>query len=163
MIGTAGRKREGGAIMRLIAMFVCAATLIACTTQPPNPDEAQAMQSALKPSSPEAAQKAVKAYFDKTLIDPTAPLYRFPRPPVLGAVGGKGLPGLSVNPRRVGWFMCGEINSKNRMGGYTGFQQFFVHFSPTAPDTVDFGQAEPNDSEMKLVSSWCEDAYKQPS
>jgi hypothetical protein len=61
--------------------------------------------------------------------------------------------------------MCGEINSKNRMGGYTGFSRFFVHFSPTVPDRVDFGQiAETDDVLTKsLVSSWCDDAYKQAS
>jgi hypothetical protein len=147
-----------------VAIAICAVALAACTTQPPSPDETQAIQSALKPSSAAAAQAAVKAYFDKTLIDPTSPLYRFPLPPVLGAVGGRGLPGVSLNKRRAGWFMCGEINSKNRMGGYTGFGRFFVHFSPTVPDTVDFGQiVEGTDDVLgkALVSSWCDDAYKQ--
>jgi hypothetical protein len=59
--------------------------------------------------------------------------------------------------REFGWFMCGEVNGKNRMGGYVGFRPFFVYFSPTAPDTVQDGAIE--DSELKLVAGWCRGLY----
>jgi hypothetical protein len=87
------------------------------------------MRAAPKPSSEQAAERAVQAYFQTKLMDPTEPLYRFPLPPTLSAVG-------MLKTRQVGWMICGEINSKNRMGGYAGFERFFAYFSPRVPDTV---------------------------
>lgn len=34
------------------------------------------------------------------------------------------------NVSALGNEVCGEVNSKNRLGGYTGFQVFWVQFSP---------------------------------
>lgn len=36
------------------------------------------------------------------------------------------------NPRSVGIGVCGLVNARNRMGGYTGFKQFF-HATALAP------------------------------
>jgi hypothetical protein len=84
------------------------------------------MMNAPKPSSSETAQAAVKAYFAESLFDADAARYRFPLPPVQGSW-------IISNGRHFGWFLCGEINGKNRMGGYTGFQTFFAYFSPRIP------------------------------
>lgn len=93
------------------------------------------MQSAPQPSSEAAAEAAVKSYFEQILFDPGAAQYRFTKQPVNGWVGD-----VLGDLREFGWFMCGEVNGKNRMGGYVGYEPFFVHFSPTIPDKVDNGR-----------------------
>ena len=32
----------------------------------------------------------------------------------------------NVKPTADGLYLCGEVNSKNSMGGYTGFKKFYV-------------------------------------
>lgn len=138
--------------MRAIWAFL-ALCLAACASAPPDANETMALQSAIKPSSPQAAQAAVKKYFDKRLIDSESARWDFDRPPVQGATG-------MLRGRMVGWMMCGQLNSKNRMGGYTGFDQFFVYFSPTVPDTVQVGLIGDEDAMRILVRDHCGDAYR---
>jgi hypothetical protein len=54
--------------MRVFIVITVAATLSACASLPPDATEIHAMQRALKSSSTEAAQAAVKAYFAQSLI-----------------------------------------------------------------------------------------------
>ncbi len=139
--------------MRFAPLIVLVA-LSACAPPPPTSAELQTMQTAIQPSSPAAAQAAVKAYFAKTLIDPTAPLYQFPVAPVQGkATVGQ--------MREFGWFMCGTINSKNRMGGYGGNRPFFVHFAPAVADKVDDGTIGDTDDTQTVVDNWCKGLYAQ--
>jgi hypothetical protein len=56
--------------------------------------------------------------------------------------------------------MCGEINRKNRMGGYTGFDQFIAYFSTTKPDTVVNALIGQDELTSGMVSGFCSDAYK---
>lgn len=142
--------------MRRFRPLLLCLLVAGCASAAPNAAELAAMQAAPKPSSEQAAEQAVQAYFQTKLIDPTAPLYRFPLPPTLAAVG-------FARARQAGWMMCGEVNSKNRMGGYTGFDQFFVYFSPTAPDTVVDGMIGDDDLSRDRVSGYCRDAYKAPA
>lgn len=139
--------------MRVYA-WIIALSVAACASAPPDASETLSMQSAVKPSSPEAAQAAVKRYFDKRLIDSESARYDFDRPVIQGAVG-------AMRGRMVGWMMCGQINSKNRMGGYTGFDQFFVYFSPTERDAVQSGIIGDDDVSRMLVRDNCRDAYRQ--
>jgi hypothetical protein len=140
-------------IFAIALATLLAACASAAPDYEPNSAERAAMAAAPKPSSPEAAQAAVKAFFAQRLIDPTAPLYRFPLPPTLAVI--------SIGRSHfAGWLICGEINSKNRMGGYTGFDQFIAQFSPTTPDLVIDGLVGDDDIGRNLVSGQCREAYR---
>lgn len=48
---------------------------------------------------------------------------------------------VSVTPNpaeegRMRWALCGEMNAKNRYGGYVGFQRFIAYRMPGAPFEV---------------------------
>jgi hypothetical protein len=88
------------------------------TTQPSVTEIAQAGPG----PTPEAAQAAVKAAFAKSLIDPASVMYQFDRTPIYATAG-------ALDDKHTGWMMCGLINSKNRMGGYTGNENFWALFS----------------------------------
>jgi hypothetical protein len=54
--------------------------------------------------------------------------------------------------------MCGEINGKNRMGGYAGDKTFLAYFSPTVPHTVVEGSLADID-DYGIVDGWCNGLY----
>lgn len=64
----------------------------------------------------------MKAAFAKSLIDPASVMYQFDRTPIYATAG-------ALDDKHTGWMMCGLINSKNRMGGYTGNENFWALFS----------------------------------
>jgi hypothetical protein len=66
---------------------------------------------------PKNYQAIIKRDIAPTLVDPTSPLYTFDKPVKQGRSG---------NPPLFGWRVCGTINSKNRMGGYSGPAQYYV-------------------------------------
>jgi hypothetical protein len=138
--------------VRIIAACAVALLLGSCAPKPPTSAELQTMQTAPKPSSDVAAQAAVKGYFERTLFDPNAAQYRFPLPPVQGRA-------VVAQMREFGWFMCGDMNGKNRMGGYGGYKPFFVHFSPTIPDKVDDGTVADTDDVVPVLNDWCRGLY----
>lgn len=70
-------------------------------------------------------QQLIKDWFAERLIDPTSPLYTF-REPVKGYIGKSPLYGTEMT---FGWVVCGTVNAKNRMGGYTGREIFFTIFN----------------------------------
>ena len=76
------------------------------------------------PPPPPNHQELIKADFATTLIDPTAPIYRFD-PPKKGYTAGSRMHGTE---QAFGWTVCGTVNSKNRFGGYVGSVPFFVLF-----------------------------------
>jgi hypothetical protein len=66
---------------------------------------------------PSNYEEIAKASVSERLIDPYSAQFTF-RPPAKtwnGFGGGK-----------YGWAVCGTFNAKNRMGGYTGSDYFFV-------------------------------------
>ena len=69
------------------------------------------------------AEQAMRIYFEQTLIDPSSVQFRniqvFLDVPgsKLRTKGSKTTPLVDV--------VCGEMNSKNRMGGYVGFKSFY--------------------------------------
>lgn len=69
------------------------------------------------------AEQAMRAYFDGTLVDPSSAQFRNVKVYLnvpgskLRTAGSKTTPLVDV--------VCGEVNSKNRMGGYVGFRQFY--------------------------------------
>ena len=75
--------------------------ITACAPAPPTAAEVAMMQAAPKPSSQEAAEQAVKNYFEESLFDAEAARYQFPLPPTQGSF-------LTSEGREFGWFMCGK-------------------------------------------------------
>jgi hypothetical protein len=126
--------------------------LCACTPNPPTDAELQTMRTAVRPSSPEAAQAAVRAYFEKSLFDPAAAQYRFSMPPIMGRATVQEM-------RKFGWFMCGDVNGKNRMGGYGGYRPFFAHFAPSQPDKVDDATIADTSETLPVLNGWCRGLY----
>lgn len=140
----------------LIMLFYTAMALGGCATAPAPPTQAevQAMYGAVKPSNPEVAQRAVRRFFEPRLFDAPAALYKFPLPPVQGSrTFGK--------ERQFGWFICGELNGKNRMGGYTGYSPFLVFFSPTNPDMIEDSLLGDTDDYAAQVRAACKGLYGQ--
>ena len=135
-------------VVALLAITACAPT-----PSPPTTAEIVMMQAAPKPSSQEAAEQAVKDYFAGSLFDAEAARYQFPLPPTQGSF-------LTGEGREFGWFMCGRINGKNRMGGYTGYKTFFAYFSTTQADKVVDGTIADTD-EYGIVDGWCKGLYAQ--
>lgn len=142
-------------MQRIAAGVIAFAGLVSCQSGP-TPAEIQTMQSALKPSSQATAEVAVKAYFDGVLIDAPSARWKFPLPPTRGAF----VPRIG-SAREFGWFLCGEVNAKNRMGGYTGYYTFFAHFSPTRRDVVIDGTTDDGTSDLHIVPEWCKQIYAQ--
>jgi hypothetical protein len=126
--------------------------LAGCAPSAPTASEIQIMQSAPKPSNPEAAQAAVQKYFENALFDAPAARWKFPFPPIQGSVR------TTAGLREFGWFMCGELNGKSRMGGYDGWHTFIVYFLPTKQDVVIDGSIDRPDDVMASVH--CLGLYK---
>lgn len=106
----------------VVAAVVAAIGLSACAASGPTPQEIAAADYG--PPPPAEYQQIIKDRFAQTLIDPTSPLYTFDEPRrsyVLEAP-------MYGRPRMFGWRVCGTVNAKNRMGGYTGKDQFLALF-----------------------------------
>ncbi|WP_416203740.1 hypothetical protein [Xanthomonas euvesicatoria] len=53
------------------------------------------------------------------------------------------------------YFLCGEINAKNRMGGYAGWSRFVVAGTPSEiPDDPSSGMIEANQEETLFQAIW---------
>jgi len=70
-------------------------------------------------------RQAIRDKMELVLVDPRSAEYKFTNP-YKGYVTGP----LRWEPINYGWRVDALINSKNMMGGYTGFSQFqFVFFN----------------------------------
>lgn len=69
-----------------------------------------------------SAQATTEATIKSSLYDPSSAEFQWP----FAWTGGYWKPVLQG--KRVGWWTCGLVNAKNRMGGYVGFQNFAVVF-----------------------------------
>ncbi len=92
-------------------------------------------------------EKAIKAIIEPYLLDPYSAIFTFTHPQ-------KGWNKLGSEPI-YGWFLCGTINAKNRMGGYVGAKPFYamikneivvnlVHEGITIPDSFFLGAMSAN-------------------
>jgi len=100
--------------------LTCLIALTGCAT-PISKEKIANADYGLPPS--ENYQEVVKASFAQILIDPTSPIYEFSGTPYKGYVEQSVMLNL---PEGFGWKVCGTVNSKNRMGGYSGSIQFFA-------------------------------------
>lgn len=83
------------------------------------PPTAHELASADYGAPPENYEELVKARVGQELIDPYSAVYTFDVGPKRGwwTVGGQ---------RVHGYFICGTLNAKNRLGGYVGRKPYWV-------------------------------------
>lgn len=114
-------------------VVMCAAALIAgCASVPTAEDLARADFG----PRPDNYEELIKAHFFTSLIDPTSPLYQFREPVKVWSGGALG------REREYGWTVCGQLNAKNRMGGYTGWVPFYVAIRHGQIRSSSIGEAE---------------------
>ncbi len=130
-------------------LAVCSSFALAGCAAPPTPADWSAARAAPKPTSEDAAQKAVVTYFSGVLKDPDSARYQF-----MPAVNGIARMG-SLTMK--GWFMCGTINAKNSFGGYTGAQPFLAYFNPSTTDQVNDGTVDAD--EHNIIGNTCSGLY----
>ena len=105
-----------------MAVSVLAALLAAGCATPISPKKLATADYG--PPPPANYEEIVKARFSRVLIDPTSPIYEIRRP----HKGYTKQSSLFDTQESFGWVVCGTVNSKNRMGGYTGGAPFFTLF-----------------------------------
>lgn len=123
--------------MKILAIFI-AAVLAGCATYEPDLVALAQGEKAEPPASMEAVEKAVKAYFGQTLFDPESAQYRV-REPINSYY-------VAMGDAQHGWFVCGELNAKNRFGGYVGFHPFWVYLNPHDPNWAVSGYVDSHDT-----------------
>ena len=95
----------------------------------------------------EAQKKKLSEAVKKELLDPESARFVFP-------------------PYKGGNFYCGQVNSKNRMGGYAGNAVFQVSVMPQEKGAMFFyvlgvGSADPeNPTSSALLTTCAEQGYK---
>lgn len=97
-----------------VPIIVCL-VLTACATGPTSEEIASADYG----PKPENPQSVAEEWIKERLIDPESA--RFDHLPLR-----QGYSRLMGAGTEFGWVQCGTVNAKNRMGGYTGRQQYFV-------------------------------------
>lgn len=113
----------------LVSMFV-----ISCVTmrQPSQADLNYADYGQL----PSDYREKIMAYYDRNLLDPFSAIYVFCQPFKTWIGEAVGTIGSREAKFSYGWALCGEVNAKNRMGGYVGGMQFFTFFLDGKVHTV---------------------------
>lgn len=124
--------------MRIILALAGAALLGGCATYEPTPLAIEMGKNAVPPASLEAMETAVRGYFETSLFDPDSAQIKVERP-VNGYYS-------SLGDGYHGWFACGQMNAKNRFGGYVGYRTFWVYFDPRDPTRVLGGDVDAADS-----------------
>ncbi len=84
---------------------------------------------------PENYEEKIKNAMITSLIDPTSPIYKI-NPIVKKSVFNGILRGGGYTH---GWLSCGSVNSKNRFGGYAGWQRFSAFFTGNFEPEIRFG------------------------
>ena len=138
-------RRPNGQHSAMRKLMILAAPLLIAAAPPPTDADIGP-----EPATQEAraiTEQAIKA----RLIDPDSARIEWPY-----AFTGGSLKGL-FSKRRVGWISCGLVNSRNRMGGYSGQAYFAVVIHNGAIDMLDIGESQDIDivgmSCQKMVSS----------
>jgi hypothetical protein len=134
----------------IVLLIGFAMSITACAPLQPRPEEIAVGQRAIRPSSNEAAQRAVIEYFSTQLKDPQSAQYRY-----RDIINSKLL--LASDFRLFGWFMCGTVNAKNSFGGYSGSSTFFAYFDPNKSNSVAVGNFD--SGQYNIVADWCKQIY----
>ncbi len=106
-------------IFNLIFALCIFTILIGCATAL-NPTPEDLVRADYGPRPPDNYQEIIKGFYSKILFDPYTAVYTFD-----GVESGWGR---WLNKITYGWWCCGTINAKNRMGGYVGTKRFAFLF-----------------------------------
>lgn len=135
---------------RTAASLLTSLLLIAgCATAPMAPEKLAAADYG--PPPPSNYEEIIKARFSSTLIDPTSPLYEIGQP----RKGYTQRDSAFGTGESFGWVVCGTVNSKNRMGGYTGWAPFFTLFRGDHLAEFVTGEASRNSVVNDIISRSC--------
>ena len=91
---------------------------------PPPITEAEIAAADYGTPPPENYEELIKENISAQLIDPTSPLFEVGSP----VKGYTNKSNAFETDKAFGWQVCGTVNSKNRMGGYTGKVPFYALF-----------------------------------
>lgn len=83
----------------------------------------QGLSTSIQEARREQAEQSARAYLDRVLIDPSSAQYR--NMTVYLDVPGSKLRTTGSRTTPLVDVVCGEVNSRNRMGGYVGFKYFY--------------------------------------
>lgn len=110
-------------IMTNTMMFIGILLLTcSCASLAPTPQELATADYGEKPSDEECLAK-LKEYGERVLIDPMSAMY------YTGISPFKGWARIKYSAPIYGWIFSGQINSKNRMGGYVGRREFIMLYN----------------------------------
>jgi hypothetical protein len=109
-----------------------------------------------QPSWDEAVQLGNQAILSR-LIDPDSARVSWPYVFVDGTL--KALFGHT----RAGWYTCGTVNAKNRMGGYTGAVPFLILIHDGKVQSLDIGEADGVDTATVTCNDLAKRGILQPS
>jgi hypothetical protein len=129
---------------RVIWLLACAA-LISSTSAPAKKVEGP-IDPGPRPTDQEFVEKTTQSLLS-SFFDPSAAIVEWPN----GLAGGWWKPIFSK--KIPGWFTCGRVNGKNRMGGYVGFHSFVAVMHDGAVAYTEVGSGN-----YDLVESQCQKA-----
>jgi len=145
-------------MIKIFLTILALAFLCSCATVPTR----EQIDAADCGPFPSGHEEAIKAIISPRLLDPYSAMFTFTRPK-------KGWNGMGSEPI-YGWFLCGTVNAKNRLGGYVGAQPFYamirndvvvrlVHQGITIPDSFSLGMLSAN---RGFYDGICGEAQKTP-
>jgi len=118
----AGVSQTGVEIVRRVLLLeLLLLTLVGCATMPSQQEIANLDYG--QPISIDY-KKAIKTFFAETLYDPYSAHYRFGTPTKIWIKD----PPLAGGGITAGYAVATKINAKNRLGGYTGYQNYLFIF-----------------------------------
>jgi hypothetical protein len=126
---------------RAICLTACAALVLASGAQAKKVEEP--IDPGPRPTDQEFVEKATQSLLS-SFFDPSAAIVEWPN----GLAGGWWKPFLSK--KIPGWFTCGRVNGKNRMGGYVGYRAFVAIMHDGAVVFTDVGTGD-----YDLVEAQC--------
>jgi hypothetical protein len=129
---------------RSTVLLGCAVLICATASQAKTPQ--QPIDPGPRPTDQEFVKKATQALLS-SFFDPASAVIEWPYGLHAGYAGSK---------KNVGWWTCGRVNAKNRMGGYVGFRPFMAVMNNGS--IIYTNVAESNG--FSFVGAGCENALK---
>lgn len=117
------------------SILIVALCLFGCASTPI--EKTRLANANYGPPPPADHQQIIKDKINGHLFDPTSPIYEFETP----IKGYTQKSSYFETGESFGWVVCGNVNAKNRYGGYVGRTPFFVLFQTNR--IVEFIYGEP--------------------
>lgn len=102
-----------------LTIFSLIVIITACAT--PQPSQQQIMNADYG-DYPENYQEIIKNFMEQRMFDPYSAVYTNWTTPTKAWYGGKWYSGKQI---KYGYKVCVDINGKNKLGGYVGYQLFY--------------------------------------